>query len=1072
MGVNASTSVAEGAGGIGGVGGGAACAPGTTRHCYTGPSGTEAVGSCKDGVQACGPEGSFSGACAGEVLPRPETCLTPVDDDCDGAINEGGAGCVCTPGELAVCYTGPAGTEGVGICTGGIKTCDAHGTSFGPCVGEITPQAETCFNAVDDDCDGLLNDHGVGCICTPNQEVSCYTGPAGTLGVGACKAGTQKCSPQGTSLGPCVGEVTPLPETCNTPVDDDCNGQTNEGGVGCACAPGSAATCYSGPAATLGVGACKGGTKTCNAQGTAYGPCAGEVTPAPETCATPVDDDCNGQANEGGAGCVCAPNAALPCYSGPTGTAGVGRCKAGTRLCNAQGTALGACTGEVLPQVEDCFNTLDDNCDGQVNEGCACTPNQVLGCYTGPAGTLGVGSCAAGTKTCDAQGVFGPCTGQVLPQPETCLDLVDNDCNGQTNEGGAGCVCLPSSTASCYTGPAGTLGVGICAAGIKTCNAQGTAYGACTGDVTPQPETCNTPVDDDCNGQTNEAGAGCVCAPNAPSSCYSGPAGTAGVGVCKAGARTCNAQGTAYGPCVGEVHPGVETCNNAVDDDCNGQTNEGGAGCVCTPNAVTSCYSGPAGTSGVGACKPGVIACNGLGTVLAPCAGEVLPRAENCATAADDDCDGNAPACTGTQVWAKEYGSLTDDEGIAVATDPSDNVLLGGYMNGTIDYGCGPVAAGASDGALVVKFSPTGACLWSKRWGAGGEAVNAVATDAAGNVFIHGGYGSPIDFGGGALAYAGSTDIFVAKLDPAGNHLWSKGFGDVSSQTAVALAVDPSGNLLVTGYFQGTVDFGGGTLTSSGGSTDVYLAKFSPTGTHLWSKRFGDTASQLAKDVTTDASGNVFITGSINGSADFGGGTLTSAGLGDGYIAKFGPTGAHLWSKRFGDSLDQFATGIKADAAGNVVVTGYFSGTVDLGGGPLTSLSGTDIFLAKLSPTGAHLWSQARGGSSNQTSVALAMDPFGNVAITGTQSGTADYGGGPQPSLGGGDVEVAKYDASGNWLWSHLYGNNAAQSGRWIAMDSTGSVLVTGINFGVIDFGGGPLSTVGGEDMFLAKLAP
>src|SRR6185369_7348027 len=154
-----------------------------------------------------------------------------------------------------------------------------------------------------------------------------------------------------------------------------------------------------------------------------------------------------------------------------------------------------------------------------------------------------------------------------------------------------GCVCSPNSTTSCYSGPAGTLGVGICTAGTKTCNALGTGYGACVGEVDPQPETCNDAVDNDCNGQVNEGGAGCVCSPNSTASCYSGPAGTLGVGICTAGTKTCNALGTGYGACVGEVDPQPETCNDAVDNDCNGQVNEGGAGCVCSPNSTASCYS-------------------------------------------------------------------------------------------------------------------------------------------------------------------------------------------------------------------------------------------------------------------------------------------------------------------------------------------------------------------------------------------------------------------------------------------------------------------------------------------------
>jgi hypothetical protein len=130
--------------------------------------------------------------------------------------------------------------------------------------------------------------------------VSCYPGPAGTQDVGACKAGSAPCNDQGTAVGACVGAVLPVAETCSTPVDDDCNGMTNEGGAGCVCLPNSSASCYTGPAGTLGVGACKAGTKLCNAQGTAFGACSGAVVPtAAEVCGNALDDNCNGMTNEG-----------------------------------------------------------------------------------------------------------------------------------------------------------------------------------------------------------------------------------------------------------------------------------------------------------------------------------------------------------------------------------------------------------------------------------------------------------------------------------------------------------------------------------------------------------------------------------------------------------------------------------------------------------------------------------------------------------------------------------------------------------------------------------------------------
>src|SRR5690606_29860331 len=137
----------------------------------------------------------------------------------------------------------------------------------------VLPAVETCEDGGDEDCDGLANEEGAGCACVPGTIVDCYSGPPGTEGVGGCLAGEQECLPTGLGFGPCVGEVTPVDETCNTPDDDDCDGAINEGGDGCVCAPFSVTSCYSGPAATQGVGECRAGVQSCNAQGTAYGPC-------------------------------------------------------------------------------------------------------------------------------------------------------------------------------------------------------------------------------------------------------------------------------------------------------------------------------------------------------------------------------------------------------------------------------------------------------------------------------------------------------------------------------------------------------------------------------------------------------------------------------------------------------------------------------------------------------------------------------------------------------------------------------------------------------------------------------
>ena len=280
-------------------------------------------------------------------------------------------GNVCEPGAKVACaYTGPAGTEGKGACVAGSKACLADGSGFGACEGEVVPAEESCATAVDDDCDGTVNETDAGCVCVPGAEEACYEGPSGTSGVGLCVAGKKHCADDGKSFGACVGQVHPVTETCATSGDDDCDGLVNEDGAGCGCTPGSEVDCYSGPANTRDVGSCRAGVQTCLPEGTGFGECKGEVLPAAESCLTPEDEDCDGLVNEEGQGCVCVPQSTTSCYEGPAGTAGVGACRTGTMTCDASGTSYGACTGGVVPVAESCGNGVDDDCDGAIDEGC------------------------------------------------------------------------------------------------------------------------------------------------------------------------------------------------------------------------------------------------------------------------------------------------------------------------------------------------------------------------------------------------------------------------------------------------------------------------------------------------------------------------------------------------------------------------------------------------------------------------------------------------------------------------------------------------------------------------------
>ncbi|MCC6556883.1 MAG: hypothetical protein IT372_28345, partial [Polyangiaceae bacterium] len=183
------------------------------------------------------------------------------------------------------------------------------------------------------------------------------------------------------------------------------------------------------------------------------------------------------------------------------------------------------------------------------------------------------------------------------------------------------------------------------------------------------------------------------------------------------------------------------------------------------------------------------------------------------------------------------FGVPRPQVGTGVAALAQFAVMVG-YFQGTVP---GHLSAGGDDAFLTLT---NGSPVWTKTFGSqGNQRATAVATDGSNEIVVIGYFEGSIDLGGGALQSAGGDDIFVARFDWFGHHVWSKRFGGAGDQRGASVALDGAGNAFLAGYFAGSLDLGGGGLQSAGGD-DLFVAKLDGSGNHVWSKRFGDAADQ------------------------------------------------------------------------------------------------------------------------------------------------------------------------------------------------------------------------------------
>jgi len=494
-----------------------------------------------------------------------------------------------------------------------------------------------------------------------------------------------------------------------------------------------------------------------------------------------------------------------------------------------------------------------------------------------------------------------------------------------------------------------------------------------------------------------QGGSGGGCEPREAVGCYEGPAGTEGVGICAAGTRTCNADGTGYGACEDQATPAAETCANPADEDCDGHD------CVLWARMFGDINNQQ--VTGMALDREGNIYVTGRfnGTLA-------FDPAKPLESVGTDDAYLAKLTASGAPLWSKAFPHIHTT---GVITDSQGNVILSGVFKGSLSFGGATheTTGDVQEAAFVARFKPDGAFSWSEMYENGEERTYVVspAVDPSDAVILFGrGYCTQI-------CGLPAERLWLRRYRADGTLDWSKNFPYSDSggeRHATGVTTDSEGNIVLTGSFGGpygspSTSFGGPDLTTAGGA-DAFLVKLTSQGDFVWQRRYGDSDDQRGMAVACDSAGNILVAGTYAGAMQFGNKLLSSAGMDDIFVAKLSGAGGILWARSFGSPEDESVPRLAAQDNGSVVLTARTMGPIDFDGGELDGAGGLEMPLVKLAPDGAHIWSKVFGDAADQVSQAVVVAPGGEVVLAGDAAGAVNLGGIELFSTGGSDVLITR----------------------------------------------------------------
>lgn len=435
---------------------------------------------------------------------------------------------------------------------------------------------------------------------------------------------------------------------------------------------------------------------------------------------------------------------------------------------------------------------------------------------------------------------------------------------------------------------------------------------------------------------------------------------------------------------------------------------------------------------------------------------------------------GQTKPAAGSYLWSSRLGGVETQTISHIADAQSGDIVVAGSASGTLTFADSPpLVSQGSDDILIARCTDKGFYQWVRRFG--GTSLHQLAgltTDASGATIITGNFvGGTLDLGRGPVDSPRDT-VFVAKYDAAGIPLWSNLYPAGGPSRFNSVAVDHrDGSIIIVGEYENYLDLGDGPVGSD--ESGIIVAKLSPGGVLRWKKRFESSEHQRARSVAIDTNGNIFVAGEFDdASINLGGPPLLNAGATDVFLAKLSPSGEHLWSRSIGGANVESVVGVSLDHQANVVLLGGFAGTVNFAGHQIASAGMSDTMLASFSAQGVPRWIARFGGPADDSANAIAVAEHGDgdIVIAGDMHKSLDLGE-RLVSVGESDAFVARLSPTGEPIWAHRFGGLDKDYANAVVITAAREVLLGGVFSAIIDLGGAQYVSAGDLDAFILKLA-